>query len=63
MIEYIVSTPTIPIPFNTLLKVVAIVDAGNREVRALLDLLTAQGIELEVTDRYDRDASDRKSVV
>lgn len=62
MIEYSVSTPTIPIPFNKLLKIVSIVDGGNREVRALLERLAADGFEVEITERYDRDASEDAAV-
>jgi hypothetical protein len=35
MIEYAAKTPTIPIPFHKLLKVVALVDGENPHVRAL----------------------------
>jgi arginine/lysine/ornithine decarboxylase len=62
MMQFEVKTPTIPIPFNKLLKVVAVVDDGNREVRALLDLMTAEGYEVEVGDRYDRDPSEDAGV-
>ena len=55
MIEYAVKTPTIPIPFHKLLKVVALVDGNDREVRALLDRLTAERFEVEISDRYERD--------
>ena len=41
MIEYAVRTPNIPIPFNKLLKVVALVDGGNPHVKALLDQIRA----------------------
>jgi Orn/Lys/Arg decarboxylase, C-terminal domain len=34
MIEYAARPPTIPIPFHRLLKVVALVDDKDREVRA-----------------------------
>ena len=34
MIEHAVSTPTIPIPFHQLLKVVALVDGDDPQVRA-----------------------------
>ena len=53
MIEYAVKTPTIPIPFHKLLKVVALVDGNDREVRALLDRLTAERFEVEISDRYE----------
>ena len=43
MMEYVAKTPTIPIPFHRLLKVVAIVDGSNRETRELLDQLVLEG--------------------
>ena len=41
MMEYAAKPPNIPIPFHKLFKVVALVDAHDREARALLDRLTA----------------------
>ena len=55
MIEYAARTPRIPIPFHKLLKVVALVDGGNHQVRALLDRIAAENFEIEVSDRYERD--------
>ncbi len=49
MQPYVASTPKIPIPFSRLLKIVALVDEGNREVRQLLDLLEAERFEVEVS--------------
>jgi ornithine decarboxylase len=57
-----VQSPTIPIPFHKLLKVVAIVDGTNRETRQLLDLIRAENFEVEVTERFDRDVSEDASV-
>jgi ornithine decarboxylase len=54
--------PTIPIPFPRLLKIVAIVDAGNRQVKELLDRLSAENYEIEVTDRFERDVSEDAAV-
>ena len=48
-VEHVASTPKIPIPFNRLLKIVALVDTNNREVRQLLDLLEAERYEVEVS--------------
>jgi ornithine decarboxylase len=62
MMDYVASTPTIPIPFQKLLKVVAIVDGEDRGVRPLLDLIAAGQFEVEVSDRYDRDASEDAAV-
>jgi ornithine decarboxylase len=57
-----VKSPTIPIPFHKLLKVVAIVDGTSRETKQLLDLIRAENFEVEVTDRFDRDVSEDASV-
>jgi ornithine decarboxylase len=62
MIEYAAKTPKIPIPFNKLLKVVALVDAEDREIRRLLDHLEAEKFEVEVSNRYDRDPSEDADV-
>ncbi|KAA1159799.1 ornithine decarboxylase [Pseudoalteromonas fuliginea] len=43
------------IPFEKLLKIVAIVDEANPEVKELLDVIKADGYEVEVTDSYERD--------
>lgn len=60
--QFAVKTPKVPIPFHHLLKVVAIVDATNPEVRALLDRLTAEGYQVEVSDCYERDVSEDAAV-
>jgi ornithine decarboxylase len=62
MIPRSVKSPTIPIPFHKLLRVVAVVDATNRETKQLLDLIRAENFEVEVTDRFDRDVSEDASV-
>jgi arginine/lysine/ornithine decarboxylase len=56
------STPTIPIPFHKLLKVVAIVDDGHPEVRQLLDRISGENFKVETSDRFDRDVSDDAGV-
>jgi len=43
------------IPFEKLLKIVAIVDETNPQVKELLDVIIADGYEVEVTDSYERD--------
>ena len=43
------------IPFEKLLKIVAIVDEANPQVKELLDVIKADGYEVEVTDSYERD--------
>jgi len=62
MIEYAAKPPTIPIQFNKLLKVVALVDEKDRETRRLLDLIEAEGYEVEIGDRYDRDVAEDAAV-
>jgi ornithine decarboxylase len=62
MIPRSVKAPTIPIPFNRLLKIVAIVDATNRQTKELLDLLTAENFEVEVTSSFERDVSEDSGV-
>jgi ornithine decarboxylase len=62
MIPQSVKAPTIPIPFNRLLKVVAIVDRDSAQTKELLDLIRAENFEIEVTDRYDRDVHEDASV-
>jgi len=53
---------TIPVPFHKLLKVVAIVDAENPQIKQLLDRITAENFKIEVSDRVDRDVSKDASV-
>jgi len=55
MIPRSVKAPTIPIPFHKLLKVIAIVDPGDPEVKELIDCIAAENIHVEVTDRAQRD--------
>ena len=40
-----------PDPFNRLLKIVALVDENNRDVRQLLDLLSAERFQVEVSQQ------------
>jgi arginine/lysine/ornithine decarboxylase len=51
-----------PIPFEKLLKVVAIADGENPEVRDLVAQIEAQGYEVELTGSYDRDVSEDAAV-
>lgn len=62
MVEFAVKAPTIPIPFHKLLKVVAIVDAQDRQAKELLDHIAAEHFEVEVCDGYDRDVSEDAAV-
>jgi ornithine decarboxylase len=60
--EFAVPSPSIPIPFHRLLKVVALVDRENAQTRQLLDRIAEEKFEIEVSDRYDRDVSEDADV-
>jgi ornithine decarboxylase len=62
MIPRSVKAPTIPIPFHKLLKVVAIVDAGNAQIKQLLDHIAAENFQIDVTESFDRDVSEDADV-
>jgi ornithine decarboxylase len=62
MIPRDVKAPTIPIPFHKLLRVVAIVDETDPQTKQLLDHITAQNFEIEVSGSFDRDVSEDASV-
>ena len=62
MIPRSVKAPTIPIAFHRLLKVVAVVDAGNPQTVRLLDLIRAEGYEVEVCEHFNRDLAEDASV-
>jgi len=62
MMRFEVKTPRIPIPFHKLLKIVAIVDGEDAEIRPLLERLKAEKFEVEVSDRYLRDVSEDAAV-
>src|SRR5687768_17442680 len=56
------NTPKIQIPFQKLLKVVALVDGKNEQAQALFDRLSAQGYEVEISSNYERDVPEDSSV-
>jgi ornithine decarboxylase len=62
MIPRDVKSPTIPIPFHKLLKVVAIVDEKDHQTKELLDNIAAENFEVEVSDCLDRDVSEDAAV-
>ncbi len=62
MIEFSVKSPTLPIPFHRLLKIVALVDAEDPYTRELLAEISAAGYEVEVSDRYERDVAEDAAV-
>ncbi|KRB50024.1 amino acid decarboxylase [Rhizobium sp. Root708] len=62
MIPRDVKSPTVAIPFHKMLKVVAIVDRDNPQVRELLAQIVADGFEVEIRDDYSADVSEDASV-
>lgn len=60
--SYSLKPPSIPIPFGKLLKVVAVVEHGNAQTDELLAQIRAEGYEVEVSDRYERDVGEEASV-
>jgi arginine/lysine/ornithine decarboxylase len=62
MIEFAAKTPSIPIPFHKLLKVVALVDRDDPQTQKLLEHIAAEHFEIEISDQYGRDVSEDASV-
>ena len=62
MIPRDVKAPTVAIPFHKLLKIVAIVDRENVQIKELLDHIAELNFEVEVVDSYARDVSEDASV-
>src|SRR6516162_9569563 len=62
MIPRDVKSPTAPIPFDKLLKVVAIVDPNNEQTKQLLEHIKAEGFRIEISDSLDRDVSEDADV-
>ncbi len=62
MIARSVKVPTIPIPFHKLLKVVAVVDRHNPQIRQLIELIQAENYEVEICDSFERDLSEDAAV-
>ena len=62
MIPHAVPPPTIPIPFHKLLKVVAIVDRQDAQTQALIDQIKAENFCVDVTDSFERNASEDAEV-
>src|SRR4051812_39196222 len=61
-IEFSVKSPTLPIPFHRLLKIVALVDSADPYTRELLAEISAAGYEVEVSDQYERDVAEDAAV-
>jgi ornithine decarboxylase len=62
MMHFSAKTPTVPIPFERLLKVVAVVDREDPQTRQLIEQIEAEHFLVEVTDRYERDVSEDADV-
>jgi ornithine decarboxylase len=62
MIPRDVRSPTRAIPFEKLLKVVAIVDRNDAQTKELLDHIQAEGYEVEICDDFERDVSEDSAV-
>ena len=60
--SYSLKPSSIPIPFGKLLKVVAIVDSANAQTQELLKQIAADGYEIELNPRYERDVTEDASV-
>ena len=60
--DNVMKTPAIPIPFQKLLKMVAIVEPEKPQVKHLLDRISAENFEVEVTSVFERDVSEDASV-
>jgi arginine/lysine/ornithine decarboxylase len=55
-------SPLVPIPFQKLLKIVVIADPAKPQVKELVDRISAEGYELEVTQSYDRQVDEDAAV-
>jgi ornithine decarboxylase len=62
MIPRSVKSPTIPVPFHKLLKIVAIVDKNDPQTRQLLEHIAADNYQIEITDSFERDVSNDAAV-
>jgi ornithine decarboxylase len=62
MIPRDVRSPTRAIPFEKLLKVVAIVDRNDAQTKEFLDHIQAEGYEVEICDDFERDVSEDSAV-
>jgi ornithine decarboxylase len=60
--EFALKSPAVPVPFHRLLKVVALVDQADAQTRQLLDHITAENYQVEVSDRYERDVAEDADV-
>jgi ornithine decarboxylase len=59
---YSLAPPAVPIRFQKLLKIIAIVNGQDLQTQELLAQIAAEGYEIQTTDRYDRDVAEDASV-
>jgi ornithine decarboxylase len=57
-----VRSPSIPIPFHKLLKIVAIVDREDPQTKQLLETIVLENYEVEICDGFDRDLAEDADV-
>jgi len=62
MTPYPVKGARLPIPFQRLLKIVAVVDRANAQIAELLAMITAEGYDVEIADSFDRDITEDAAV-
>lgn len=62
MIPRSVKSPTIPIPFHKLLKIVAIVDPDDAQTRELIEHIRAENYTVEISASMERDVSEDADV-
>lgn len=60
--SYSLQPPSIPIPLQRLLKIVAIVDPENEQTRQLLARLSSDGFQLETSGRFERHLAEDSDV-
>jgi arginine/lysine/ornithine decarboxylase len=62
VIPFTLKTPTIPIPFHKLLKIVAVVDPGNAQTKELLAEIAAENFRVELAHDLKRDVDEDADV-
>jgi len=62
MIPRDVKSPTAPVPFHKLLRIVAIVDRDDEQTKELLDHIRAENFQIEISDSFERDVSEDADV-
>jgi arginine/lysine/ornithine decarboxylase len=57
-----IKTPTIPIPFHKLLKVVAIIDPDDSQTNQLLDRIRVENFQVDAISSFERDITEDAGV-